>query len=71
MGNPERKSITEGAAEVTKKVGYLMAALGSGIIIIFKEAVGMALIVGGALVIIPPNMLENWARKRRTSQATG
>lgn len=70
MGSPERKSVTERVAEFSKKVDYVVIAVGSGIYVLFNQPVGMALIIGSVLTVIPAKMLENWARRRRLSQAS-
>ena len=59
----ERSSIEKGSQEV-KKVGYFL--LGSGIAaILFLPGIGSALILGGAVVTIPAEIANRWAKNRK------
>lgn len=61
----ERKSILERGAEVSKKIDKTLIAVGSGIYVLFSAAVGAAIIIGSAITIVPAEMIQRWAEKRR------
>lgn len=67
MANVERgKSIIERTADISKKIDYVMIAAGSGIVVLFSKAIGMAIIIGSVLTIIPADMIQRWDKKRRS-----
>jgi uncharacterized oligopeptide transporter (OPT) family protein len=65
MARAERKSLIEKTAELSKKIDYLLIALGSGIYILFNKSVGAAVVIGSVLTIIPAQMIQRWAKKRK------
>jgi len=64
MSNVETRSFVEKAAQFAKKLDVFL--IGSGIVLLFfAPPAGAALIVGSAVTIIPEDMIERWAKKRR------
>ena len=63
MANPERKSIIDRVAEVSKKIDVIM--IGGGLaIFIFNPQVGAAIIIGSALTIVPAEMILRRKKKK-------
>lgn len=70
MTNTERKSLGEKAVELSKKVDTVMIIVGSGIYVLFNAALGLAIVVGSVLTILPAQAIERWLKKRRAKAAS-
>lgn len=64
----ERQSLIERAAEFSKKVDYVVIAAG-GMVFLLNPAVGIAIILGSVLTMIPAEMIKKSAKRRRLSKA--
>jgi len=61
----ERKSLAEKAVELSKKVDKYTIAIGAGIYVLISPAVGLALIIGSVITLLPANAIEKWLKKRK------
>lgn len=60
-------SKTEKLAEFSKRIDYVVIAIGMGIYILFKKSIGLVLIIGSVLTLIPAAFIGNWAKRKRLS----
>jgi hypothetical protein len=70
MANPERKSVGEKVAEFSKKIDYATFVVGSGIVVLFSKPVGMAIIVGSVLTMVPAIHIQKMLEKRRKARVS-
>lgn len=67
MANPER-SFAKKAVELSKKVDRYMIIGGTGIYFLVSPAVGVAVILGSVLTIIPANLIGKWLERRKAKK---
>lgn len=68
MAGPERQSLAEKAVELSKKVDTYMIAIGAGIYVLVNSALGVAIVVGSVLTMLPANAIGKWLEKRKRSK---
>ncbi len=65
MANAERKPLSERVVELSKKADTVMIAVGTGIYVLVNATLGVAIVVGSVLTILPAQAIERWLKKRR------
>ncbi|MEK7188322.1 MAG: hypothetical protein AAB685_00535 [Patescibacteria group bacterium] len=60
-------SFVERAVEFSKRLDYVLIAVGSGIYLLFNKAIGVALIIGSVITLIPINQLSPHSEHKATT----
>jgi hypothetical protein len=68
VSSPERKSFGEKAIELSKIADTYMIAVGAGIFVLVNSALGIAIIFGSVLTMIPADMVDKWLKKRKAKR---